>query len=247
MGFIISVIILLMTTLAQTFAPYTVDFIALLWFLGCWVAYAWLEHNRPGLSKDVERWREKWAMSLLKRDNRMVDIQAINALIGNVTFFASTTILILAGLFAMLGAVEKAVGIFASQSFLQPMSPFSWTLKTGTLLVIFIYAFFKFGWSIKQHTISAVVMASLPEPTHANTEAAQNDAIRMAKLSSLGAKHYNDGIRAYYFALAAFSWYISAWVLCLATIWVVLVLFRREYKSKAHDFLTKESFDHLLR
>ena len=230
-----------MSTSIQAPIPHLPDLLALLWFMSCWVAYAWLEHNKPGLSKDVEHWREKWAYSLLQRENRMVDIQAINALIGNVTFFASTTILILAGLFAMIGAVEQAVAIFSNLPFLQPMSSFSWMLKTSTLLIIFVYAFFKFGWSIKQHTISAVVMASLPEPDSATTKEVRDNALRMAKLSSLGAKHYNDGIRAYYFALAAFSWYIHAWALVLASVWVVLVLFRREYRSKAHDFLTKSN------
>jgi uncharacterized membrane protein len=62
----------------------------------------------------------------------------------------------------------------------------------------------------------------------------------MARLSGLGAKHYQDGIRAYYFALAALSWYLHAWVFMLATVWVVLVSFRREYRSRAHDFLTGE-------
>ncbi len=232
-----------MTALIQYLILHLSDFLALLWFLSCWIVYSWVEHNKPGLSRDVERWREKWALGLLKRDNRMVDIQAINALIGNVTFFASTTILILAGLFAMLGAVEQAVDIFSSQPFLQTTSPFSWMLKTGALLVIFVYAFFKFGWSIKQHTISAVVMAALPEPTQSDTEEARQDSLRMAKLSSLGAKHYNDGIRAYYFALAAFSWYINAWFFMLATAWVMLVLFRREYRSRAHDFLTQKNIE----
>nr|CAA6801979.1 MAG: DUF599 domain-containing protein [uncultured Thiotrichaceae bacterium] len=214
------------------------DIAALLWFLTCWFSYARMEHTRPGLSKDVEKWREGWATAMLNRDNRMVDIQAINAMISNVTFFASTTILILAGLFAMLGAVEKGIEVFENMPFLQTMTPASWVLKAGTLVVIFIYAFFKFGWSIKQHTISAVVMAATPEPKHCNTDEARTNALRMARLGNLGAKHYQDGIRAYYFALAALSWYIHAWVFMLATVWVVAVLFRREYRSRAHDFLT---------
>lgn len=217
------------------------DLIALLWFLCCWFAYARLEHRKPGLSKDVEKWRERWAMSMLKRDNRMVDIQAINALISNVTFFASTTILILAGLFAMLGAVEQGIAVLEKLPFLQTMTPEEWVLKAGTLVSIFIYAFFKFGWSIKQHTISAVVMASIPEPEACDNEEVRTNALRMARLSSLGANHYQDGIRSYYFALAALSWYIHAWVFMLATVWVVLVSFRREYRSRAHDFLTGNS------
>ncbi len=222
----------------QQFNIELLDLVALLWFLCCWFAFTRLEHRKPGLSKDVEKWREDWAMSMLKRSNRVVDIQAINALLSNVTFFASTTILILAGLFAMLGAVEQGIAIFARLHFLSPMTPESWVFKAGTLVSIFIYAFFKFGWSIRQHTISAVVMASIPEPEQCDTEEAHTNALRMARLSGLGAKHYQDGIRAYYFALAALSWYLHAWIFMLATVWVVLVSFRREYRSRAHDFLT---------
>ncbi len=53
----------------------------------------------------------------------------------------------------MLGAVEQGIAIFARLHFLAPMTPESWVFKAGTLVSIFIYAFFKFGWSIRQHTI----------------------------------------------------------------------------------------------
>ena len=220
-----------------------IDLIALGWFLLCWVVYTQVEHRRPGLAREVNAWRKAWALNMLKRSNRMVDIQAINALLSNVTFFASTTILILAGLFAMLGSVMQGIEIFAALPFLETMSPATWVLKAATLIGLFIYAFFKFGWAIKQHTISAVVMASIPEPEYADELETQQNALRMARLSGLGAKHFNDGIRAYYFALAAIGWYINAWVFMLATVWVMMVLFRREYRSRAHQLLTGE---HLL-
>ena len=46
-------------------------------------------------------------------------------------------------------------------------------------------------------------------------------------------RHFNDGIRAYYFALAELSWFFHPWALMLSTAWVVLVLYRREFHSKA--------------
>ena len=45
---------------------------------------------------------------MLKRDNRIVDIQIVRSL-GEARLFASTSILVLAGLIAILGATERAI------------------------------------------------------------------------------------------------------------------------------------------
>ena len=47
-------------------------------------------------------------------------------------------------------------------------------------------------------------------------------------------------MRAYYFALAEFSWFswfFHPWAFIVATAWVVLVLYRREFHSKALEIL----------
>ena len=46
---------------------------------------------------------------MLKRDNRIVDIQIVRSLGAKRVFFASTSILVLAGLIAILGATERAI------------------------------------------------------------------------------------------------------------------------------------------
>lgn len=217
------------------------DLFALSWFVLCWLAYSFWENKKPGLAHDVNLRREQWAQNMLLRDNRILDIQAITALIRNVTFFASTSILILAGLVAVLGAYEDVAKMFAYLPFAQDINPETMALKTFTLMAIFVFAFFKFGWSIKQHSISAVILAAIPNPEDANTPEVRMDALRMARLSGLGAKHFNDGIRGFYFALAALSWFINAWVLMVAVVWVVVVLYRREYHSHAHYLLACES------
>ena len=46
---------------------------------------------------------------MLGRDNRMVDIQILRNLTRTGIFFASTSILILAGIATILGATDKAI------------------------------------------------------------------------------------------------------------------------------------------
>jgi uncharacterized membrane protein len=42
---------------------------------------------------------------------------------------------------------------------------------------------------------------------------------------------FNDGLRAYYFAFAVVGWFISPLVFFLATVGVLAILYRREFKS----------------
>jgi uncharacterized membrane protein len=76
-------------------------------------------------------------------------------------------------------------------------------------------------------------------PNDRDIALSKDTAFTMARLSSLGAKHFNDGVRAYYFALAELSWFLHPVAFILSTTWIVLVLYRREYQSKALKLLTR--------
>jgi len=219
------------------------DLCALVWLLLMWIGYAFYTRRGPAAERSLlaamERWRQAWAMAMLDRDPRIVDSQVINGLVRNVAFFASTTILILAGLVAMLTSVDEAIAVIRQIPFAQTTSKAMWELKLALLIVIFIYAFFKFGWSMRQHSYSAVVMAAAPPPQATPSDSARELACRMARLSSVAAWHFNDGIRAYYFALAALGWFIHAWAFMATSAWVVLVLYRREFRSRALALLAE--------
>jgi uncharacterized membrane protein len=62
-------------------------------------------------------------------------------------------------------------------------------------------------------------------------------AERLARIASSTARHFNRGIRAYYFGLAALSWFIDPWLFMLLSAWVVLVLYRREFRSRLLQML----------
>jgi uncharacterized membrane protein len=47
------------------------------------------------------------------------------------------------------------------------------------------------------------------------------------------AEHFNYGLRAYYFALAALAWLLNGWLFMGSTAWVVFVLYWREFRSQA--------------
>jgi len=63
-------------------------------------------------------------------------------------------------------------------------------------------------------------------------------AKQLADLTSLAASQFNNGLRAYYFALATLSWFYHPLAFMLATTWIVGILYRREYHSNAHAILS---------
>ena len=104
------------------------------------------------------------------------------------------------------------------------------------LLLIFVFAFFKFVWAYRLNTYCAVLIGAVPGSTEIDV-AAKDQAQRAAKLANLAARHFNRGLRAFYFALAALSWVIHPIAFVIATTWVVIVLYRRDFRSRSQQII----------
>jgi uncharacterized membrane protein len=210
------------------------DAVALLAFLAIWVAYntlfdGWL--RRPNsINAKMIAVREGWMIQLLRRENRIVDATLIGHSMRTATFFASTTILLIAGFLGAIGAAEHVHGGVATLSvLLKGTTQALFELKVVLLISIFIYAFFKFTWAIRQFNYFSAIVGSAPDanPTSVDRESAR----RMALILSHGIWQLNAGIRAYYFALAAFGWFIHPLFFITMTVLMALVLVRRQLFS----------------
>ena len=81
-------------------------------FLVAWVGYAYVADysrwSRGNLITTVHELRRRWMEEAVRRENRIGDTNLLGNLMRSVTFFTSTTIFILGGLLAVLGAAERA-------------------------------------------------------------------------------------------------------------------------------------------
>lgn len=227
------------------------DLLAPGWFLLCWLGYTYYadgERARGNLRRVMHTYRVVWAQQMLERDNRMVDTQIIANLMRSASFFASTAMFIIAGLIAVLGAREQAMTVLAELPFAVESSRALWDAKVLLLILLFVYAFFKFTWAFRQYNYCLVLVGCAPAPDRL-TEASGGIAERLARIATSTGRHFNRGIRAYYFGLAALSWFIQPLLFMLLTVWVVLVLYRREFHSRLLRMLamTPEEEESLLR
>lgn len=170
---------------------------------------------------------------LLLRDNRIADANVIGNLERNASFFASSTLIILAGILTALGASDRAVSLLADLPFAQPVSRGLSEIKLLALAVVFVYAFFTFSWCMRQYNFSAVLVASAPMAGERNVSDLERKSFaeRAARVISMAANQFNFGLRAYYFGMAILAWFVHPWFFMLVTAGVVLILCRREFHS----------------
>ena len=169
------------------------------------------------------------------REVRVGDSTLIANLERNVSFLASTTILILAGLLTVFTVSGQLSELISHIPYSNHTSALSIQLKVGLLVVIFVYAFFTFTWSMRQYGFSSVMLGGAPMPNEpgVSEEERQRYAYYAARIIDLAGLSYNHGLRAYYFALSVLAWFVSPYLFILASGFVVAVLYRREFKSRS--------------
>ena len=210
------------------------NLLALACFLVAWLGYTrYADTHARGrsLMHAANLHRRAWMATMLLRDNRIVDSTVVATLSRSVLFFAQTSIFIIAGLLATFGAAERISALLLEMPFVAPGTLRELHLKLALLTAIFIYAFFKFTWSMRLFNYLSVLIGAMPLPGAVASAETDPLAERGARLGELAVDHFNRGIRGYYFGLAVLPWFADPVLLVIATLWVVVVLWRREFRS----------------
>lgn len=222
---------------------------ATLWFFGCWLGYAAFARQRAktsyNLSAVLQVYRKRWMHEMLMRQNRIADAALLSSLERNVSFLASTSIFIIAGLVTLMASAEQIHATLIALPFTNTdLTSKQLQFKICLLIAIYVYAFFTLTWAMRQYGICAVLLGASPaaEGSDSGNNEAQNSqhANMTAKIIDHAGHSYNYGLRAYYFSLSVLPWLINAWLFMLAVGVVTAVLYRREFKSRTLTTLARE-------
>jgi uncharacterized membrane protein len=220
------------------------DLAAFVWFAGAWIIYSIVieksAKGRTSLNALMNNYRDEWMERLLARDMRMVDAQVTAALQNGTAFFASTSLIAIGGALTLLRSSEEILTVMSLLPFGARPSRDLWDLKMMGLIVIFVYAFFKFAWSYRLFNYFAIMVGAAPLPAQKDTAAAQAFAHRAAKLCADAGRHFNRGQRAFFFALGYLGWFLGPLPLALTTTGVVIVMWRRQFASDARQAFETE-------
>lgn len=215
----------------------TVDLIAIGAFVFAWTVYATTlertSHGKSSLNARMNLYREVWMRRMLDREMRMVDMQIMASLQNGTAFFASTTLLAIGGALTLLRATDEILNVIATLPFGIKPAPALWEVKCIGLVLIFVYAFFKFAWSYRLFNYVSILLGATPFAEKRDTAEAQAHVMRTTRLFESAGRHFNRGQRAFFFALGYLGWFISPWVLIATTLAVVIVMWRRQFASDA--------------
>ncbi len=220
-----------------------IDWVAVVVFFVGWAGYAHFSRHGSGSHRSLlaatNEVRRQWMLQTTHREVRVVDGVMIQNLSTSPSFFASTTILIIGGLLAVLGT-DKANELVRDLPFAARTTTLIFDVKLILLLGIFVHVFFRFTWSMRQYTFGALLIAAAPEAEQFTSAGLSRDAFadKAGRVVSLAAETFNDGLRGYYFAFAAIGWFLSPFVFMVATVGVVYILYQREFRSEVLSVLT---------
>lgn len=210
-----------------------------IWFFTCWFGYTLYARKKAMshscLASELHSYRQLWMRRVMLRDVRVSDSTLIANLERNVSFLASTSILILAGLLTVLTVSDELSELISHIPFSSHSSTLSIQLKVGLLVMIFVYTFFTFTWSMRQYGFSSIMLGAAPMASESSitTEEREQYAYYSARIIDLAGLSYNYGLRAYYFALSVLAWFVNPYFFILTCGFVVAVLYRREFKSRS--------------
>ncbi len=225
----------------------SIDYAAFAFFILAWLGYhAALELTPAGqksLNRLMNQYRYRWMEQMVVRENRIVDTTIMSSLMNGTAFFASTSLIAIGGVLALLRSTEAVLPIFTDLPFGPPPTRLAWEIKVMGLAVIFVYAFFKFAWSYRLFNYMAIILGSVPVLKEGNRDEALGVAHQAAVMNAVAGKHFNRGQRAFFFSLAYLGWFVSAYLFILATAGVLFVMWRRQFVSDAHEAVLRQ--DHV--
>ncbi len=229
----------------------TADFLALGWFLAAWLGFNLAVELSPlkkrTLSATMDEHRRRWMATMSRRPVRIMDVAILSGLQQGTAFFASTSLLAIGGCFALLNSTERVLQVATHLGLTATPVPAQWELKVLGLMLIFAYAFFKFGWAYRLFNYTTILMGATPELQPAvnlqngpetaekSAEECRLFAANAAELMVLGGNHFNRGQRAFFFSIGYLGWFVDPAVLALTTLAVLLVLSRRQFASNARS------------
>lgn len=183
------------------------DWAALALFFLCWLGYdpllRLLARRSGTLNDDMTVVRGAWMRAMVHREIKLVDSQLMGHSINTASFFASTNLLLIAAVAGILFGGENALRGFAAVG--AENTPLR--LLEGKLALILLClarGLLDFIWSIRQLNYALALIGSAPEAEGERDRLALGRAATALLNPALSA--FSQGVRAYYFALAAAAW-----------------------------------------
>lgn len=210
------------------------DWIALVLFFIAWLGYgpilSVIARRSGSLNDDMLVVRDSWMTAMTHREIRLIDSQLMGHSINSASFFASTNLLLIAAVAGILFGGENALRGFAAVG-AEAVPVKILEAKLALVLVCLARGFLDFIWSLRQMNYALALIGAAPEIHSETDKVAYGHAVARVLNPALGG--FSQGVRGYYFALAAAAWLFGPLWLALGVISAFGLLVWRQAGSPA--------------
>ena len=183
------------------------DWAALGLFMICWLGYdpllRLLARRSGALNDDMLTIRRAWMTAMTHRELRLLDSQLLGHSINSGSFFASSNLLLIAAVSGVLFGGDQILQTFASVG-AEAVPVKLLEGKLALILACLARGLLDFIWSIRQMNYALALIGSAPEIHAPGDKVAFGQAT--AEVLNPALASFSQGVRGYYFALAAGGW-----------------------------------------
>ena len=222
------------------FYPYLpVDFawphaIAVTLIFGLWGFYTPILKiaGRGSLNSQLHVVRSRWMQMHqgVGREHRVIDAILLGHISSSISYFGSATLIILAGIVGALVNVTRIYIVTRELNFLAPMTAELFTLEFALVTLILILSLFAFTYALRKMAYTFAMLGGL-EVTVADSAQARIMGEQTARVLTEAVRSINNGIRGFYYAIAALFLFAGPWVCITATIVITGLLYYRQMFS----------------
>ena len=214
-----------------------IDALALAVFLIAWLLYQpvlkRLSRRGGVINTDMTVVRRRWMTNMAGRENRFLDSQLMGHLLSSASFFASANLIVIA---AAAGALFRSADTYRSMAHLTAAAEAGprWLFEAKLALVVVALArgLLDFIWAIRQMNYCLAAIGAAPPPSSARA-LLRDYGDAAASLLNPALSSFNNGVRGYYFSLAAAGWLLGPWAMIAGATGAVALLYWRQVASSS--------------
>ena len=203
--------------------------IAIALLFAAWTLYSPLLQlfGRGTLNAQLGVVRLRWMTLSTSRQNRTFDALLLNQIINSVSFFGSATLIVVAGLLGTFANVQAVHGVISGLKFFAPMSVELLAVNLGLVVLVLAISFFSFTYALRKLIYTVALTGGLPEQAE-ETPLLKAQIEATAVVLSEAIRSFNNGIRGFYYAVAALFLLVGPLACMVATCAVMAMLFWRQ-------------------
>lgn len=210
------------------------DVLALLVFIFCWLGYEPLLKRigkRFGVVvRDLSVVRAAWMRQATTRDVKLLDSNLMTHAVNSAAHFSQANLILIAAVAGVLFGGRLPVKSAQALGF-DVATPLLLQIKLALVVICLARGLLDFIWALRQMNYCAAAIGSLPEDMTPEEAKPFGDA--MASIIEPAMSNFSQGVRGYYFSLAAAAWLFGPLSLAVASIGAISVLGWRQSRSPA--------------